>query len=279
MKKHRKQKPRIPPLSPLDKFIYIAVIALIAVVCFGFAYLYDEIIERSVVRSDPSVIAFSLHTTQLFIVPFGLCAFGGPLIYMVCKFEFRQPIFGNRKISYGKEPWDNSCYPLFGYKREKQFIRSPDKKARRNGFAVWCAGLCITLLFLPLGLFGRTCLLEDNSIVIYDVFDQVVGEYTEDNFRNLTLETTHADSSRYGSHSWGYKLIIELDDGRKASIFNNSFITYSNEEKLEKAAEIKACFADENITIKDEEDVDKVADHMGLTEKETEMLYVLFSAS
>ena len=62
-------------------------------------------------------------------------------------------------------------------------------------------------------------------------------------------------------------------DGRKASIFNNSFITYSNEEKLEKAAEIKAYFADENITIKDEEDVDKVADHMGLTEKETEMLY------
>lgn len=70
-----------------------------------------------------------------------------------------------------------------------------------------------------------------------------------------------------------------MDDGRKASIFNNSFITYSNEETLEKAAGIKAYFADENITIKDEEDVDKVADHMGLTEKETEMLYMLFSAS
>ena len=275
MKKKGKRKPKIPPLSALDKLVYGAAIVLHIVIAYGFAVLY-EAAEARIAAGNPAVIAFSSHSSSLLVVPFFAYVFISVLILLISNRASKTPIFGNKKITYGTEPWDRSSYPLFSAERKRRYIKPSQRETRRKGFAVWCVGCIITLVMLPLGLFGRSCLLDNHSIVDYNVFNKAVTEYTAEDYKALTLKTKYAVGYR-SSPRWLYTMTIEMENGEKFTFSNEDFITRNNAEKLEKISEIKACFSDDGITVTGADDVDKLAEYLHLTDNEAQMLSQLFS--
>lgn len=77
-------------------------------------------------------------------------------------------------------------------------------------------------------------------------------------------------------------IVVMADEAHRGQYGFDEKIVMSENENGEKEVHTvigNARVIHDALPIKDEEDVDKVADHMGLTEKETEMLYMLFSAS
>lgn len=276
MKKTKKRKPGIPPLSFLDKCIYGLAFLLIILIA-GCFILFHSKIALLIAKSNPATVAFSSHPTNFFILPAFCYVFISALVFTLCKRIEKKPIFGNGKITYGQEPWNKNYYPLFSPERKNRYVRPSHKKFQRKCIIVWLVGLVITLLLFPFGLFGRTCLLQNNSIVEYNMFNNAVMEYTTENFEELTLQTNYVTLYRGGSY-WEYVMTIEMDNGKKFSFSNGDFITDSNEDKLEKMMEIKSFFPNDRITIKGESNVDKVADVIGLSDSEAELLHKLISS-
>lgn len=149
---------------------------------------------------------------------------------------------------------------------------------RRNLLVAWCIGLVISLAALPLSLFGRDCLRQDNSIISYSMMNrQTDAAHSEEDYSHLTLYTKRHPKG----NAWEYGMTIITSDGKRFSFsdwhFNWSEDTYQD-RCLEKMLEIKALFPSEAITIKGEKSVDTVAKAKGLNEEQTRLLHSLFSA-
>ena len=274
MKKRKKQKLRTPPLSFLDKCVYGLAFLLVVAFSFGLALIFDRI-EFYIASSVPATVAYYPHATYLFVLPALLYIIISLLVITIESWESRKPIFGNRKIVYGKEPWRKDCFPLFSPERKKRYVKPSDRKLFWGILLLWCIGLIIPGLLFPFGLFGRTCLLQNNSIEEYNVFNKIVVEYTADDFDTLTLKTNHVTPLR-GAPYWEYVMVIKTEDGKKMSFSNGDFIMGSHEAVLEKITEIKGHFPTDKITLIGETNVEKVVDDLNLCDSEADLLYNLF---
>ena len=275
-KNKKKRKIPKPPLSYRDKAIYFLVMALFIVLILFllFGYLY---IQKSIAYRDPSVVAYTEHLSSLWGTIFLLYTIlsGIPVVEA---YESKIPIFGNPKITYGREPWPKDFFPLLDPRRKTVYTSPAKKNIRRSLIKVWFAVFLLLLIFSPLGLSGRDCLCRDNSIPRYNAVNQKIRSYSEENFSHLTLWA----GFQYRHHSsvrWRYGITIEMTDGKEIhfsdSDFNRSGAN-NNDISLDKMTQIKSLFPVEDITIKGQENVDKVSDDIGLNDRQTQMLRDLF---
>lgn len=275
MKKSKKRKLRNPPLSFLDRCIYAGALLLIIILAFSAVLIFDRI-EYFIAKSFSLTIAYRPNATFLFVLPCFFYIFISLLVFTIYNWESRKPIFGDRKIAYGTAPWNKDCFPFFSPERKKRYVKPTQRRFHRNCMIAWCAGLVIPVLLFPLGLFGRTCLLQNTNIVEYNVFNNITAEYTADDFDALILKTNHVIPYK-GAPYWEYVMIIETEGGKRISFSNGDFIMDTNQKKLEKMAEIKGYFPSDRITIIGENNLEKVADSLGLCDTETNLLFNLFS--
>ncbi len=212
-KKKTKRKPpalRPPPLSGLDKTVYVGLFLIVLALVFG-AILALASINRAIGYADPTVISSEARGTLFWALPF-LLVFAITALGMITgALTDRQPIFGKKGIRYGSPPYA-PVYPLFMENRPKAYIRPSEKRFRRSLLRFAVSLLAVTLLLTPLSFCGRNSLREDMSITVYGVFGQETRRYEKEDIETVTFAIYHIRGAGMG---WHLRTQIVTTDGRR----------------------------------------------------------------
>ena len=274
-KKFKKRKKdtahRTPPLSKLDRAIYIIAMLLFGPLILGILIGWDELHERIAFR-DPNVIAFKAGIFAVF--PF-LLFLVGVLIALACCYSSKRPIFGDKTIRYGDYPWKTDLFPLFGPQRKAVRRRASEQRFRTAVRRIAAVALILSLLTASLGVYRRTCLRDDRTIVTYNSLNQA-GEPVSIP-RGCDRITIKAEKFTYrsGAPSWYYGVIIYSADGKKYEFTSRDF-NCGHTDCIRQMLAIKALFSPGQITVEREDLLDDVIEHNGLDEAQSALLWRLF---
>ena len=279
-KKTKNRASRVPPLSVLDRAIYMLCIVL-AFVLFILFFVLGHFLELAIARSDPSVIASTRHMSSLWALPFFFYIFMSVVIAGFMTFGAKLPIFGNPKVAYGSYPWKKDLYPLLDPRRKNVFVSEDTRMLRRDLRILWGIGLFITLILASLSFCGRDCLCRDDWIVSYDMFNTLSDRvYDTSDFHSAAFQTFVGS---FSSKNYGYAMTIEMDDGRRFRFNRDDFLGEAGKRKdtltLLKMREIKSLLPPERIAISGEERGNRVADYWHMNKTETELLRELFETA
>ena len=174
-KKFKKRKKdtahRTPPLSGLDKAIYIGISILFGILFLASLVGWDSLHKR-IAFSDPAVIAYKGRFSNYAAAPMFLYILLLGIILLGVSFADKKPIFGNKTIRYGDYPWKTDIYPLFG-PQSKAIVKKPHELKFRAALIRVLAGVfAATFLLSCFGIYGRTCLREDRTIVEYSALNR-----------------------------------------------------------------------------------------------------------
>lgn len=281
MKKAKPKKKRMlrnPPLSFLDKTIYIMT-ALLTVLPLVFLIGISELIHNYFISQfDASMVAMVSRLTIIWAILFLLFLAITAICLIVVPYSKKKPIFGNKKISYGVYPWTSDCYPRFGKQGRKPVLTEKKKKSRRIKIILWSVTFVVLLATVPFSLYGRKCLNENNTIAYYGVSNKVYSEYDTEDFSHLNIRTGwQRNHVRTITGYWYYAIEIEMKDGESLYLEHADFRQdYDHEETLNKMLEIKKLFKSDEITIVRADDVEIIIDEFNLNEKETALIKDLF---
>ena len=245
-KKTKRKNPalRPPPLSGLDKVIYVFLFLFVIAVAFA-TILPVVLFQRKIAMADPSVMASEARGTMFWILPFVLYVMIGGLCFFIDARQKKQPIFGKKGIRYGAPEW-KEVYPLFMKDRPRAYIRPREQRLRRLGMHAALITLAITVLLAPLSLCGRNSLREDMSMTVYSVFNREICRYEQDEIETVTYVIYYKSYMSRGPHGYHLRADIRMQDGKTYSYTTGvdtlfyiksqvplSKIRYRGEENLE----------------------------------------------
>lgn len=268
--KKKKAKNLQPPLTFLDKSIYVFCMALSFLSIFVALFFLMQA-QESIAASREGTLAYKSGSSTLFAWPALLFFPLSIFIFLLCCMEEKKPIFGNKNIQYGISPYSADCIPLFNRSKYSLYERPSRKRSLKKAVLTWCAVFLATLCLVPFCLFGRTSLFQDHHIEKINTFNQTVETYTPEEFSHLTV-----NAHRRKSH-WRYSITVEMEDGNTFTFSRLDFIADSEDVYLDTMLEIKSFFDTEDITIEDAEDVDRIADYLELDAEQRKKLKKLFS--
>lgn len=271
MAKKKKRRIQVPSLSPLDKGLYYALIAIFFV---AGLFLFPAIIgsyRRSVFQNQ-SILAINSH--GIFpVVTLGAILGCGSALLMYWLLRRKQPIFGKANITYGPPQW-KPVYPIFS----KQFwhIAISNKK----WLIAVCSATLLIVLIVPvltsLCLPPRQCLLDDGSIEIYNSLNENTATYNASDVESLRIYTRVF--SHKGADDYGIEMDLTMRDGERFWFSYHDFRAGSNDTRGSIAGmhHIKSCFDPSIVVLEEQVDIQTVIDSMDLNQQEIELLYELF---
>ena len=276
-KKKKPLKRRKPPLSLLDKMIYGAWFLLLFCVFFGVILFVTVRLPRTVAFSDSQTVAFTARWTAVLFAPSDIYIALTGFLVGVFTYMDQTPIFGNRKIQYGTDPWDFKCYPLV----DRRHWKKPSKKDRKGGWRIaacllglWLAGLLLVALLAIPAVFGRNCLQNDGSVVSYNGWNQQIATHSPE---TLTVRAYYHTRSRSLFGSWRCALVLR--DGTHKFTFDSAEFrrTGSQKDWLEQMLEVKSHVPLEDILIDGGENLMGLQRDYGFDGEEMKLLRELFS--
>lgn len=293
-KRKTKQKKRMPPLSLLDRAIYLVLILLAIMLDFGILFL-TFYLRKCVAFSAPHVLAASEDAGLLWSLIPAIVLMLVALIWSSYHHEERKPIFGKRGIKYGP-PQYPPVYPVFMKNKPPVWVSENQKKSRklwRNALLILIA---VSLLPFPLSLSGRNSLQTDGSIVEYGVFNQEKERHERGEVKEVEFSLTR-DTSRSGQYgnafAWVIRLIqrlepaeysvcvtIKTDDGERFVFRSGDFRDWGKGERtdwLEDMLYLKSLYPPERIVCADLHLLDCAAFDDDLSQQEQELLYALLA--
>ena len=210
-KKSKRKSPalRPPPLSGLDKAVYVCLFLADLALLFGMLLgLFS--LQQKIAYADPTVMCSAARGSVFWAAPFltvfAIITMGG----LLTAYGDKKPIFGKKGIPYGSVHYA-PVYPLFMKDRPKSYVRPSEKRYRRFILRLAVGALAVTLLLTPLALYGRSSLREDMSITVYSVFDREQRRYGQEDIDTVTF-AIHRRSKGYGLT---LRAEIRTKDGRR----------------------------------------------------------------
>ena len=222
-KKHRKRSSpanslrKAPPLSPLDKGIYV----FLSVLAFGIAFsplIAALLLGDRVSFSDPTVIGNTKPGRIALWVLLSTFVSGVPLFSVLAiGMDNRQPFFGRKDVIYGFRGGRVDIHPLF-LKRETPL--KPAKKRERELVAVLVAvALLVPILLSVLSVYGRVDLHEDLSVTVKNGFNTETKRMEAEEIKAVTFSIDRYRPHRNRGISWLSRLSVQvtltMENGRK----------------------------------------------------------------
>lgn len=212
--RNQPQKRPAPPLSGLDKGIYL--ILAILILCLTFAPLIVVILFQDAVVQIDSTVVISMTRGELGLwVVLSLFTVTLPLVsVLTCAWVIRQPFFGRGDVLYGVAGGREEIYPLFGkYRHPKISVKSPKKKEYVVITVVIIMALALSILFSGLSLFSRVDLHDNMAVTVKNGFNVETRCYGVDEIEAVTFAL---DSSHHRGRERSRAMVIFImDDGRK----------------------------------------------------------------
>ena len=219
-KKHRKRSSpanslrKAPPLSPLDKGIYL----LLSILAFGITFsplIAALLLGDRVSFSDPTVIGNTKPGRFALWVLLSTFVSGVPLFSVLAVgMVNRQPFFGRKDVIYGFRGGRVDIHPLF---RKRETPLKPAKKRERELVAVLVAvALLVPILLSVLSVYGRVDLHEDLSVTVKNGFNTETKRMEAEEIETVTFSI-----ERYrGRRDWiisrlSARVTLTMENGRK----------------------------------------------------------------
>ena len=220
-KKHRKRSSpanslrKAPPLSPLDKGIYV----FLSVLAFGITFsplIAALLLGDRVSFSDPTVIGNTKPGRFALWVLLSMFVSGVPLFSVLAVgMANRQPFFGRKDVIYGFRGGRVDIHPLF---RKRETPLKPAKKRERGLVAVLVAvALLVPILLSVLSVYGRVDLHEDLSVTVKNGFNTEAKRMEAEEIETVTFSIERYRGRRRVTHSLSAHVILTMENGRKYS--------------------------------------------------------------
>ncbi len=277
-KKKKKQRPKMPKLSALDKCIYWAiflVLCLLLIVIFAIPYVSF----KSIAFAEESVVASEQGATVLWaLVPF-MTVFLVTLIIWCISYEGKRPIFGIRGYSYGP-PRHPSIYPLLQENKPAVWVSEKKKRGRKTAALTLLAVLLIGFIPYPFAFFGRDSLHYDGSVTHHNAINTQTEDYTSGEIVSVEFSVySYRFRRHYFSRHWSVKMTLTTDDGKKYGFSASDFRNFGegNSDWLTAMIALKQSYDLSIIWYSDQHDLEKVAADFNMNEDEIALLYQLFA--
>lgn len=272
-----KKKPKAPPLSRLDKWIYkigYVVIAFLSILLFiSVFYLFERIALK-----DDFVMASSASAIPL-MFPLVIYVILSALMFWNNAHTSRKPIFRKSDITYGKEPWKD-VYPLFSKERKKRVLRPGAEKHRRKLRILWLSGFLLCLFLACFSLFSRVSLMQNGDIAVYNAVGKEVEMYSAKDISALEIrmESVIRRGRRFRRRqSWQIGFAFQMTNESCYVFAVGDF--RSREAAFEGMMKMKTLIDSRKITITGVENLEKIIDEHNYTPEEIELLYELFEGA
>ncbi len=270
----------MPELTLLDKSIYILCLIFAFFITMFFMAGIDYI-RNLIAFSKPDTVAYISNASNLWSLPFFIFLLISAFVFCIFGWVSKKPIFGSKKIKYGEFPYKEDCYPIFCRNKHSGQKTTSEKKLIRSLAALWCAVLIVLAGLIPLSLFSRNAIYQDNSIEKINFINNVSDTYTADDFSRLTISAEYVRRGRGVTFHWIYDIRIEMTDGTEVYFCRSDFGEWGSNSKkdvaLDKMLEIKGLFAREAITVNGAEYIDNVSNELNFNEQQQAKLAELFS--
>jgi len=214
MRKEKKKRHQMPPLSVLDQIIYWTIFVVLCLACFALIFVFMLLRER-IAFSDDTVIASAENASSLWsIVPL-LTVQILILVLWIIPYEARRPIFGLKNFKYGPPAWPK-IYPLFMKNKPPVWVSERKKKEKQQIAIALAVLLLISFIPFPWSLYGRDCLYTDGSVRQYSMFNTLNQEHLPGDMERVEYSVYRYSSGRYGNGThWGIRMHLVTADGRK----------------------------------------------------------------
>lgn len=280
-RRSNRKKHLCPPLIFLDKAIY--AIGFVLIVSCAFLLIFGlEDIKLWIAYQNADVVAYHGSSTALWALPFILFLVTSAITLLLAGWEMRKPIFGSKKYTYGVAPYEK-CIPVFHRKGLIPPTTPNKKRFIRKCVSVWLVLLLLTVCLIPFSLFGRSVMDRDSRIQVYNMWNVQHHTYSSEQYVQLTIKADRhvAGSARSLRYYWEYEITIRTDDGKKfwfSTYDLNWRFADAREAWLDQMLEVKNTLDPDIITIQGQENVDRVADWIGLSEQQRVKAHELFAA-
>ena len=272
MTKKKKQKPKTPSLSKLDKTIYYILIAISCAASIFLAPIVIANFEKSVFE-DPHILAQNGSAMIIFIFATLFAGAGFALLFDWLRRK-RQPIFGKSDVNY--ITYAKPLYPLFS----KQFWENMFRSKKKASLFGCCILFFILFIFIippitKLTLTPRNRLYDDGSIEVRNCLNEITEQYSPSDVEEIKFYTQLYQERRrkHTKYSWRFEIKISMQDG-KSFLF-----LYGDFQSMEAVYQAKNCFSPDVVTVEGEENIESVIQDMNLDEHESELLYRIFEIS
>ena len=244
-KRRKKRKPARPPLTKLDEWLYFTGAAIFIVALIASLFVIN-LLEDVYYFSDQSILAVKKHASELLFLPAVCYLMLSVIPIFLVPYGNDQPLFGDPKIRYCSPPWAPDCYPIFGRQRHLARLTPKAHQFRKRMLHFWFAGLLIVLALALLSFFGRDCLLQDYSIVSYDMLNRESNRTFPLEFSSLELE---AEVRYYKSWTTSVKAKLNAAEGDSFSFESRDFANKDRALALRSMQTLKGMVPPQNVSL------------------------------
>ncbi len=270
MKKTKKKKDKIPPLSLLDKCIYGVLFVLSIIIPIILNAVFD--ILRESIAFSGNALAYSSNLSYLWVLPFSAIILISTFVFVIVSIDNKRPIFGKKSAVYQNPP-----YPIIGKNKKKACISKSNKALNKILFKIWLVVVAVTLSLVPLSLCGRDSLTE-KGVEKHNLFNQVVDSYDTDDISEITIRCRYDNHYRTAKHPV-YEVIIKVNDRDKFFFSNRDFDGRNdnyNDIAINKMLELKSSVPDDIISIEGKEHLEETISYYKLSKLNADKLRTLF---
>ena len=267
-----KKAPKRPPLSLLDKSIYVFLMVAAFVLILPMMLLFAKVIPMKVAYADGNTVTADNLAAVFGALPF--CAFVilSLMISSSYGLKYKQPIFGNKRFSYPKSTPMLRMYPIFS----KAFWKNCNVGTKRIRKRILKTVLIIFLVccaILSLGICSREALNKDNNFSTYNSFNVKTHTAGIEDAEALIIDIS---TSR---HRWRRNYHIELNFVFQDKTYNiglDDFYKMEDEEALEYMIYLKGFFGDGKYKITNVDRINSAIKDNKFSTREIELVYELF---
>lgn len=237
-KRKRREKRPNPPLSPLDKGIYIALLIIGVIAGMCIIGLHFDLRERlafsdGALASNVQSLALLCSLPLMLFIPFSSLVF-----FSICFVVYGKPIFGNKKVEYGVYPWPTKLYPLFDPRKKLHPKSAEERRKIRKGLCLWLAALFICLVLFAEGIARRCSLYDKGEVRHYNCFNSVSAVYCIEDFESVKFRTYNMSKSS----SWTYEMVLSRGEWKNCIFSAGDF--YDRNTDIDIMLSIKEMFPD-----------------------------------
>lgn len=275
MRKAKKKLHPMPKLGWKDMALYWSGMLLSGIGAV-ITFVYPILVRDDIAFSDPSVVATNskLGSIQCFWI---ILWFIAVICWIAVPYRKRYPVFGRTDIKYGPPAYPR-VFPLLMKDKPRYWVSAKKmastKKWLQIGAWIMAVWLLIGIWTFPNSIYHRADLRRNGTISVMDGSNRETQLYRFGDVEAVEFMINHSRRRGSTARRWYITVVISTKDGERFS-YRNSEFHGDWLETLESMQALKYQYSD-RVTVKGEEDLEKVVSYYDLNEYEKFLLYQLF---
>ena len=278
MAKNFKGKAQKPPLSAVDKVIYLGSSLVLLLIGVFSLYCFAGVLPSKAAFADPSVIALGSKGI-LFTLPMMLfLSLVLPCIILIGGYSQKLPLLGNPQYKAPAFSHTIKTFPLFSHAFFDN-LTSQQKQHIKKDVTLLLVVFSICLMLLPFSLFPRVVFTNQHEFITYNAFNQVTQQYHLSNAQRLGIEAHYSNGGIRNGPFWWISMNFIVPAEEPLVLTPQMFSQMTDEEALQYMLYLKSLFQTEAYEVLRTDLLEDVIRDQRYTDAEAKLLYQLFDVT